>query len=416
MKKLLIAFLTAIIVGGLILVNTVHFGTVKASTDVVGIITLDTTWTKANSPYTLTGPVGVAKGVTLTIEAGVTMNGPMGMVVNGTLRARGSNSEPIHFNSIIITFTQYSTSWIEQTGSGSIIENAILSDTEININNTSPKINGNSINGTIDVDYEGSPIISNNIITGRISIGRGSAINNTIFCDYYGISADGSATILNNTIIGGSEGRIGISADDVYIFGNVVSGFETGIKASRARIEKNLVCNNYFGIDTDWGGNLIQNNTIINNSEGLYLGVGSETITYNNILNNSKHNIYMNPYSTHNATAIYNWWGTTDAQSISQTIHNNWNDFNLITVNFVPFLTAPNPEAPSIVALPTTTPTPAPSPSPSPSPTPSPDQSDNQTLPQTGLSGTEVAIIIALVVIASIQAVTLALVLKKKRS
>ena len=49
-KSLLIAFLTAIIIGGLTSVGYVHFVTVQASTDVSGIIASDTTWTKANSP------------------------------------------------------------------------------------------------------------------------------------------------------------------------------------------------------------------------------------------------------------------------------------------------------------------------------------------------------------------------------
>src|SRR5208337_5359065 len=39
-------------------------------TNVNGTINSDTTWTKANSPYNLTGPVTVDPGVTLSIEPG----------------------------------------------------------------------------------------------------------------------------------------------------------------------------------------------------------------------------------------------------------------------------------------------------------------------------------------------------------
>ena len=68
-KSLLIAFLTAIMIGGLTLVNTVHLGMVQASTTVNGgIITSNTTWTQANSPYIVTAPVLVNSSVTLTIE------------------------------------------------------------------------------------------------------------------------------------------------------------------------------------------------------------------------------------------------------------------------------------------------------------------------------------------------------------
>lgn len=96
-KSLLSAFLVAMTIFGLTLVNTVHFGT--AQSGIISIMGLDTTWTKVNSPYSLTGPLVVGNGVTLTIEAGVTVNfNSYYIVVNGTLRARGSSADQIHFN------------------------------------------------------------------------------------------------------------------------------------------------------------------------------------------------------------------------------------------------------------------------------------------------------------------------------
>jgi len=48
--------------------------TTKATTgEVHGTITLDTTWTAARSPYTLTWYVDVRNGATLTIASGVTV-------------------------------------------------------------------------------------------------------------------------------------------------------------------------------------------------------------------------------------------------------------------------------------------------------------------------------------------------------
>ncbi len=40
--------------------------------------------------------------------------------------------------------------------------------------------------------------------------------------------------------------------------------------------------------------------------------------------------------------ATYNWWGTTNVQSINQKIYDNTDDFNLGKVTFEPFLDAPN--------------------------------------------------------------------------
>jgi len=73
-KSPLSAFSAAILICGLVLGSAIIFGTVQASTDVIGIITSDTTWTKVNSPYSLMGPTAVGEGVTLTIEAGATVN------------------------------------------------------------------------------------------------------------------------------------------------------------------------------------------------------------------------------------------------------------------------------------------------------------------------------------------------------
>jgi hypothetical protein len=68
-----------------------------AATDVVGQIESDTTWTKAASPYTITGQVIVRAGVTLTIEAGVdiTVSENGSFVVNGNLVAIGTRAAPI---------------------------------------------------------------------------------------------------------------------------------------------------------------------------------------------------------------------------------------------------------------------------------------------------------------------------------
>lgn len=68
------AVLMAIMVGGFVLAGNLNFGTVNAATNFGGIITVDTVWSKANSPYDLSGPVAVNEGVTLTIKAGATVN------------------------------------------------------------------------------------------------------------------------------------------------------------------------------------------------------------------------------------------------------------------------------------------------------------------------------------------------------
>lgn len=64
-----------------------------------GSITVDTVWTAANSPYTISNNVTVISGVTLTIEPGVTVlfNQGLGMTVNGRLLAEGTPQDRIVF-------------------------------------------------------------------------------------------------------------------------------------------------------------------------------------------------------------------------------------------------------------------------------------------------------------------------------
>jgi hypothetical protein len=349
---------------------------VEGFTEVTGIIHSNIAWTKENSPYVLTGPLSVENGLTLTIEPGATINlNSYYIEVAGTLVSKGTNAEPIHMNNGTIYFTSVSPSWNEQTGSGSLIENSILNLTIININNTSPKINNNSIsNGHIN-GQEGSFIISNNNIVGNYSplivadLGSPKVLNNTITCDnnhHIGISAaGGNATISNNNIEGGGE--YGIRGGQ-YVSGNIVSGFQTGIYASYATVAKNLVKNNYRGLELAWVVAL--NNTIINNSVGIYVD-HSDTIKYNNFQNNSC-NVYLDKYGEATVDATYNWWGTTETKAINQSIYDFKNDFNLGLVTFVPFLAEPNPQAmhdpnaplPTSMASPSLTPTVTLSPSP----------------------------------------------------
>ena len=67
-------------------------------TKVSGIISQNTTWTKANSPYVLTDKVQIAEDVTLTIESGVTVFGNSNQIQPfGTLNAIGNKDNRISF-------------------------------------------------------------------------------------------------------------------------------------------------------------------------------------------------------------------------------------------------------------------------------------------------------------------------------
>jgi hypothetical protein len=246
------AFLTAIIISGLILVGTVHFG--SAQDGLVVTITSDTTWAKESSPIVFSGPVVVSTGVTLTINAGVTVNlNGYPLFVNGTLKAIGSASGKIQISGGDISYGDNS-----QVGVNSIFENAVLNSTiksskpltlnnntiyagdkETTVGDTSA-FNYNFILGNIKAGS--STTISNNNINGSIFVGDFCTIfNNTVFGDTStgthatvtynnmtasklstnpstALTASNSSEIANNTITGG------VSATSSTISNNVISG------------------------------------------------------------------------------------------------------------------------------------------------------------------------------------------------
>ena len=95
MKKLVIL---GIVIG---MVAFMSFGYQAHATDVGGIISADTTWTSAGSPYNIIADIQVADGVTLTIEPGVTVNNGQ-ILVWGTIYAIGTNISKINLNNVTI--------------------------------------------------------------------------------------------------------------------------------------------------------------------------------------------------------------------------------------------------------------------------------------------------------------------------
>ena len=391
MRKLIwLSLIIAVLVSSMLFFADVH-----AATYVSGPISSDTTWSLANSPYMLTGSVFVNPGVTLTIEPGVKVDFYMhSLQVSGTLIARGTSDNNIIFfssyptNSMAIYFWS-STSWNESTGTGSIIENAVLSSAYISVSSCSPKISNN--------------YFTNNRYT-SISIINGSSLilNNSFDCQatviYVTSSVPCSPTISRNFVkctSSGSPYGINVGNNNAYISDNNVTSCFWGIyvtgnstitrnlirnstygiftSGSTATIEGNILSNNTFGISISGGGGTIRNNTIGNNQVGILASTASGNISQNNIFGNTQYSLGMSTPNSVDAT--YNWWGTTDISAINQTIYDNKNSTLLGKVNFTPFLNDSNSAAPALVSInyvPIPTPTPYPTPIPVPTATPTP--------------------------------------------
>jgi len=356
-----------------IVASTMPIGLGQSGTNTSTVISSDTTWTQANSPYNIEGNVLINNG-TLTLATGTTLNLNGYMIVTGSLiiqqgvtiniqnasgyiqvdgilQALGTNSSPIHiigseatlpimFNTTpyysTITFSQESRGWNEQTLSGSIIENTIFSSTTLTIS-SSVKFTQDSFANALSIEG-GTPVITGCTIESGLSILGGTPIisNNQVMG---GITLEGSSAVFSN-------GQI------TYIDDNSISGqilYLESPLASNVVIERNLVTNSKdAAIDIAFANNvgcsmIINNNTITNSAVGIQLHYGyPQLISNNNIYDNT---VNFKVDNNHSFNCTNNWWGTTDQQATGNSIYDFKYDFTLGTVNFVPFLTAPNPEA-----------------------------------------------------------------------
>lgn len=337
MNKLLVLPLIVLLSTSLVLTSYLQIGSAQSGTNVSGILTANTTWNRAGSPYILTGNLLVNNDVTLTVEAGVTVSlGDYSLVINGSLQSLGTPNAPVVFSGGSIDFTQYCTSWDEGTHTGCLLENT-------------------STNATVST--QGTTMFRNSLFTGGINVGTLTE------------PAVGTPTITNCTIK--NQGITLSGSPNAIIDGNVISNCsEAGINAvtypvsNTVQISNNLIVNNTHGIEivvsTALAYNhryVLTNNTVANNQFGVTLWENwyptplTITLLYNNIYSNTQYNLdlgynFVNGIPV-NVNSTDNYWGTTDQQMISQKIYDYYDNYNLGQVIFSPYLASPNTQAPN---------------------------------------------------------------------
>lgn len=265
-----------------------------AGTTLPSIISSDTTLTQAGSPYNLIGPTRINAGVTLTIEAGATLNiGTHYLQVDGVLRSTGTSSNnaeilstlPIRMEDPIgyINFTDSCISWNQQTGAGCIIENTFLNQTIVYVANSTVKINSNTINFqgnmlvdnvAVSINGGSTPVTNNNInaavtITGGTSIISGNKITGGLAL--YG----GSPTAKNNNVSGGST-YVYFAKDENRVYNTIAVGGSCSPTVSENEVHGSINVGDYRGLT---GQATITNNHVY----GSITGQGNLAIIGNKI-------------------------------------------------------------------------------------------------------------------------------------
>lgn len=369
MKKALSAFLLLALVDGLLVVVNANNTDARASTEVKGVISQDSTWTVQGSPYLFTGAVGIAEGVTLTIEAGVTVNiGSYYLQVNGSLKAAGTPTQKVVFTADVNPSNDAIISWADAhplaSGQNNIV--AIYGNPTITIHNAllnNTSIFAQGLHSNAAVFITDCALLESSVNVWGKAIVIGSYVMGSV-------SARGVSLLTENTILGGVT-VIGNGAETFTVLGNnITSNHEAAIIASGGgTIQSNFIYNACRGItqeDKTTLSAIIRQNLIKNNEYGIYLRDNSNdaaivdntftankvgifnpsyrlTIAGNSFIDNAQYDIRA---GSNAVSAASNWWGTTDRQAIEQKIFDSKDDFSLGTVVYVPFLTTPNVNAP----------------------------------------------------------------------
>jgi hypothetical protein len=185
------------------------------------------------------------------------------------------------------------------------------------------EISGFTITGNLRVlGLFGNGRISNNIINltanGSIAIIAGSGIISSNI-----INGGREGMGIQNPVGGLTGGNMGIEAEgdtaNTTISNNIINGFGSGIYV--------------------WGGSLmITNNTFTDNYLALAVSGTLALLQGNNIVNSTAYGLY----ATTDVNASYNWWGTNDASTVSNSVTTGKHTAN---ITFTPFLTEPNSQA-----------------------------------------------------------------------
>jgi len=315
------------------------------------------TWTN-DRIYVINKASGIPVSNTLTIEPGtqVRFDGDFSLTVQGALVADGTTEQPIEFfasqagqGQIMFEDSSLDAAFDGDGNylSGSILQNCKIDSLRgIDLNSAAPYISENAWTGISEgIHGRGSPglVISLNKMfespiviegSGPIYI-HGNEMDGAGITHFYGIVEIRSNRIVNSPI------RVIVHQESVVIRDNLLANNNIGLMIGDEAM-------------LDPGNITVTNNTIVSDSqEGIYIVGTGPLIQHNNLLGSGAGYALRNKVPNTEVASVDatgNWWGTAVPAEIQAAIYDGMDEFGLGIVDTSNYLSAPEPNAPAIVA------------------------------------------------------------------
>lgn len=243
----------------------------SGQTNVSGTISQNTTWIMSGSPYILKNTVGIAPGITLTIQPGVQVNGSFDLIVKGNLKANGNPDSLICFYRTKILFKGTNLS-------NSQVSNAAFNEGGLQLADESEFIQDNPKNsGTLVLSQcrfiRNAFLYSKGYDSNGLLIVMNSEFNNTSIKGFYPRSEIIKLydCIINNSTITSDSYNKGIyvinstlsrstfwvgccDANYSIISSRLINCALTGRESGSINLKKNIFINTSVNVDNDENG------------------------------------------------------------------------------------------------------------------------------------------------------------------
>ncbi|MBS1779629.1 MAG: T9SS type A sorting domain-containing protein [Bacteroidetes bacterium] len=318
------------------------------ATDVYGIISVNTTWTKANSPYRIIGDLRLDSNVTLTIEPGTEIRGKANrnFFIYGEIIAKGTITDSIRFTQDSVIQGQFGWEGLSIRDPHPLdtftfeychfqyAHYAISTINHIKVTNCLFTNNTQGIRTVYNSVYVSDCLFMNNEYGVLSDAGGHLRVQNCGFVNNANTMYGGHLNFNNNMVFNANNAING--GVDTITNNLFVNSSNYTILGSFRYLANNKIWQSKTGIN--YFGGIAEHNTIKYCNTAIYLstGVNNNAIRNNCISYSAKYNI-DGRQTAQNSDVSNNYWGLTDSAKIDSLIF-DYNDTLLFSVGFVNFM------------------------------------------------------------------------------